>query len=320
MKRFVLLTWMLTVIPSVILLAQQNAQYSQYMFHGLYVNPAYAGYKSDLNLHSYYRTQWTNMEGAPKTLAFAADMATASDKVGLGFNIVSDRVGGERRTASYLNYAYRMRFNARETSRLAIGIGAGFVHGRYDESGINLDQDEPINLESIFLPDIRIGIFYYTPQFFVGAGGENLLSSLVFNDRTPYIKPSRHYYVQGGGLIPLAADFLLKPSTLIKTAANDGAQAWVVDLNANVIIAEQFSVGASYRTGFMSGGGNRSNQSGRNSVIGLAEFMTKSNLRVGYSFDYPLNSTVNNLGGTHEISLGYSISKQRIRERTPRFF
>lgn len=321
MKRSIILTLALTIISTVPLLAQQNAQYSQYMFHGLYINPAYAGYKSDLNLHSYYRTQWTNMDGGPKTLAFAADMATAGDKVGLGFNIVNDRIGGERRTASYFNYSYRLRFNESGANRLAIGIGAGFVYGTYDEMGVITDQPEPISLESTFLPDVRIGVFYYTPQFFVGAGADNLLSSVVFNDRSASIQPARHYYVQGGGLIPLADAFLLKPSTLIKTASNtEGRQAWTVDLNAAIIIAEQFSVGASYRSGFFTGGEDHSNLSTRNSMIGLAEFVTKNRIRVGYSFDYPLSSTISNLGGTHEISIGYSISKQQIRERTPRFF
>src|SRR5690606_36403140 len=208
-------------------------------------------------------------------------------------------------TAAYFNYAYRLRFNATGANRLAIGIGAGFVHGGYDESGINLDEPEAVSLESRFLPDVRLGLFYYAPQYFIGAGAENLLASLVANDAW-YIPPARHYYIQGGGLIPLDDAFLLKPSTLIKTAANAENQAWTIDLNAAVIVAEQFSIGASYRTGFFTGSDHASNLPSRNSIIGLAEFMTKSNIRIGYSFDYPLSSTINNLGGTHEISIGYS--------------
>lgn len=319
MKKSIIFSIALTVISSV-LFAQQNAQYSQYMFHGLHINPAYAGYKGDLNLHSYYRTQWTNMDGGPRTMAFAADMATNNDKVGLGFNIVNDRVGGERRTASYLNYAYRLKLEETGTKRLSFGIGAGVVHRSYDNAGIITDQPEALSLESIFLPDVRIGVFYHSPLFFVGGGAENLLSSIVFDDKNATIQPTRHYFFQAGGLIPLASEFLLKPSTLLKTASNPDNQAWTWDLNAALIIAEQFSLGASYRTGFLSGSDAMKNLSNRNSVIGLAEFQARNNIRVGYSFDYPLSSTINNLGGTHEISIGYSINKQRIRERTPRFF
>ncbi len=320
MKRSIIFTLVLTVISTMTVLAQQNAQYSQYMFHGLYINPAYAGYKGDLNLHSYYRTQWTNMDGGPRTLAFAADMATNNDRVGLGFNIVNDRVGGERRTASYLNYAYRLQLEETGTRRLSFGIGAGIVHGSYDNSGIITGDPEPLTLESMFLPDVRIGVFYHSPLFFAGAGAENLLSSVVFNDNKRSIQPSRHYFVQAGGLIPLAHDFLFKPSTLLKTANNPENQAWTLDLNAAVLIAESVTVGASYRTGWLTGDDAMKGLSGRNSVIALAEFAARNNIRVGYSFDYPLSSTMNNLGGTHEISIGYSIIKQGIRERTPRFF
>lgn len=320
MKKSIILTLIMWLSCSFILMAQQNAQYSQYMFHGLYINPAYAGYKGDLNLHSYYRTQWTNMDGGPRTIALAADMALASDKVGLGFNIVNDRVGLEKRTAAYFNYAYRLRLDQANSRHLSLGIGAGFVHGAYNQSDIITGQPEPISLESIFLPDVRLGVFYNSPLFFAGAGIENLLSSVVMNDEKASIQPSRHYFVQAGGIIPLANDVLLKPTTLLKTASNSSNQAWTWDLNAAVIFAEHFTLGATYRTGFLTGNDASTNLSKRNSIIGLAEFQTRSNIRVGYSYDYPLSSTINNLGGTHEISIGYMINKQRIRERTPRFF
>lgn len=320
MKKSIIITLVLLIGISVTTVAQQNAQYSQYMFHGLYLNPAYAGYKGDLNLHSYYRTQWTNMDGGPRTIAFAADMTLPNDKYGLGFNIVNDRVGSERRTAAYVNYAYKLQLDETALRYLSLGIGAGFVHGSYNQADIVTGQPEPISMESIFLPDVRLGIFYNAPQFFLGAGVENLLSSVVFNDRTRSIKPTRHYFFQGGGLVPLADDLLLKPSTLLKTASNSANQAWTWDINAAVIFAEQFSLGATYRTGFLTGGDAQRNLSKQNSIIGLAEFHTRSNIRVGYSYDYPLSSTLNNLGSTHEISIGYMINRQRIRERTPRFF
>lgn|SRR5690554_839373 len=320
MRNSIILTLAMLVSCSFALKAQQNAQYSQYMFHGLYINPAYAGYKGDLNLHSYYRSQWTNMEGGPRTMALAADMALDSDKVGLGFNIVNDRVGMEKRTAAYFNYAYRLRLDEANSRHLSLGVGAGFVHGSYNQSDIITGQPEPISLESIFLPDVRIGVFYNSPLFFAGAGIENLLSSIVMNDEKASIQPSRHYFMQAGGIIPVTSDVLLKPTTLLKTASNSPNQAWTWDLNAAVLFAEQFTLGVTYRTGFLTGSEASTNLSKRNSIIALAEFQTKSNIRVGYSYDHPLSSTVNNLGGTHEISVGYLITKQRIRERTPRFF
>ncbi len=62
--------------------AQQDAQYSQYMFNGIYINPAYAGYKEELNLHSFYRNQWTGIKGSPKSMSVAVD-AIANSKAAL---------------------------------------------------------------------------------------------------------------------------------------------------------------------------------------------------------------------------------------------
>lgn len=300
--------------------AQQNAQYSQYMFHGLYINPAYSGYKGDLNLHSYYRTQWTNMDGGPRTLALAADMLTNNEKVGLGLNIVGDRVGGERMTSAYLNYAYKLRLNDAGTQNLSLGIGAGMLFSSYDNAGIITDQPEAVALESMFLPDMRFGVHYSTPTFFAGLGVDNMIASLVFNDEKASLQPVMHYYLHTGTLIPMNADILFKPSVLLKSASRSDGRALTGDINAAFIFGERITGGLSYRTALSSGTGSTSNLPKRNSMIVLAEFVSNSNFRIGYSFDYPLSSTINNLGGTHEISLGYSIAKQRVRERTPRFF
>lgn len=300
--------------------AQQNAQYSQYMFHGLYINPAYSGYKEDLNMHSYYRSQWTNMDGGPRTLAFAADMLTNNEKVGLGLNIVGDRVGDERMTSAYLNYAYKLRLNESGTQKLSLGIGAGMLFSSYNNAGIITDQPEAIALESMLLPDMRFGVYYSTPSFFAGLGVDNMIATMVFNDKKASLQPVMHYYLNAGTLVPLNSDVLFKPSVLLKSASRSEGRALTGDINAAFIFGERITGGLSYRTALSSGTDHSPNLPKRNSMIVLAEFVAKSNFRIGYSFDYPLSSTINNLGGTHEISIGYSIAKQRVRERTPRFF
>src|ERR1700755_710582 len=102
--------------------AQQDAQFSQYIFNGLYINPAYAGYKSDFYVNSFYRSQWTGLEGAPQTVSIAADGAVANDKVGLGLLVQSDKIGAQSNTAAYANYAYRIQIGEDEDSRLAFGV------------------------------------------------------------------------------------------------------------------------------------------------------------------------------------------------------
>lgn len=318
-KIFVLL---LTVIATLPAFAQQVAQYSQYMFNALYINPAYAGYRGPVNLHTYYRSQWTGMPDGPRTMALAADMRTASDNVGLGVNLMSDRVGLEKRVYAYANYAYRLRVGWDPEDRLAFGLGLGVIHSAWDNAGMRTGDPEPMNIENSFLPDARFGIHYSNNRFFAGVGLDNLISRLIFNEGngSTRVPPVTQYYFNAGGIIPFDSDILFKPSVLLKNANNAGHRAWTSDLNAAVIFADQFTFGVSYRTALSSGRTLSSDLARPNSIIALAEFVAAGQFRVGYSFDYALNKMHNQVGSTHEISLGYSLSRGTQRVRTPRYF
>ncbi len=318
-KYYFLLLIALSTTPA---FAQQVVQYSQYMFNGLYINPAYAGYRGPVNFHTYYRSQWTDMPDGPRTLALAADMRTASDNVGLGFNLMSDRVGLEKRVYAYANYAYRLRVGWDPEDRLSFGLGLGFIHSGFDNGGARTHDPEAVNIENSFLPDARFGIYYSNNTFFAGLGVDNLISHLVFNERSgsTRIPPVTQYYLTGGGIVPLTTDILLKPSILVKNANRAVHRAWTTDLNAALIFADQFTIGLSYRTALSSGRQLSDGLKRPNSIIALAEFVAAGQFRIGYSFDYALNKINNQVGGTHEISLGYSLTKGTQRMRTPRYF
>ena len=302
--------------------AQQVAQYSQYMFNALYINPAYAGYRGPVNLHAYYRSQWTGMPDGPRTMALAADMRAAGDNVGLGFNLMSDRVGLEKRIYAYANYAYRLQVGADPEDRLAFGVGVGVIHSAFDNASWKPSDAEPISLENSFLPDARFGIHYSNNMFFAGVGVDNLISQLFFNDDASSAKmpPITQYYLNVGGIVPMTSDMLLKPSVLVKNANNAGNRAWTADLNAAVIFAEQFTFGVSYRTALSSGKKLSNDLARANSIIALAEFVAGGQFRIGYSFDYALSKLHNQVGSTHEISLGYTLNRGTQRMRTPRYF
>ena len=46
--------------------AQQDAQYTQYMYNTVSVNPAYAGSRGHLSIAALYRNQWLGLDGAPE--------------------------------------------------------------------------------------------------------------------------------------------------------------------------------------------------------------------------------------------------------------
>src|SRR5690606_7517283 len=198
MKKYLFLLLMTASAAQAV--AQQAAQYSQYMFNGLYINPAYAGYRGPVNFHTYFRSQWTDMPDGPQTLALAADMRTASDNVGLGLNVMSDRVGLEKRIYAYANYAYRLRVGWDPEDRL----GLGAIHFCFDNAAPRSNGPESINIENSFLPDTRFGIYYSNSRFFAGVGVDYLISRLVFNghNSSTRIPPVTPYYVSAGGSVP----------------------------------------------------------------------------------------------------------------------
>lgn len=320
MRKYIILILMtVSLTPA---FSQQVAQYSQYMFNAMYINPAYAGYRGPVNLHTYYRSQWTGMPEGPRTLALSADMRAANDNVGLGLNLMNDRVGLEKRVYAYANYAYRLRVGPDPEDRLSFGLGIGVIHSAFDNAAARTEQPEAVHVGNSFLPDARFGVFYSNNVFFAGIGLDNLISRLVFNQgsTSTRIPPVTQYYFNTGGVVPISGDMLLKPSVLFKNANNASHRAWTADLNAAVLFSDQFTLGVSYRTALSSGKNLASDLSRPNSIIALAEFVADGQFRIGYSFDYALSRISNQVGGTHEISLGYTLIRGTQRVRTPRYF
>src|SRR5690349_16699010 len=88
--------------------AQQDAQFSQYMFNGIYINPAYAGYREVWNAHAFYRNQWGGFPGAPKTISFAVDGIAREKRYGLALQAVNDKIGLQESTSMYANFSVRI--------------------------------------------------------------------------------------------------------------------------------------------------------------------------------------------------------------------
>jgi len=304
--------------------AQQDAQFSQYMFNGIYINPAYAGYREQWNMHAFYRDQWTNLPGAPKTFSLALDGTANNNKVGLGMQVMNDRLGPSNTTSLYGTYAYRIPLNEEGSSRLSIGISGGFVQQRIDmslltTSSSGLDPALATGRKNATLPDARLGIFYNTDRFFAGLSASNLMAhsfqkSDVMKEYLP-IKP--HIYLTAGGLVPLTDQLILKPSLLIK---EDLAGPTSVDLSAFVLISEKLWLGGSYRSSYLRKSNLEEHLRKPAAMVFMAEFFVNEKLRIGYAYDQTMNGTVANNYPTHELSLSYFFKHPKARMLSPRYF
>ena len=322
MKPYLTLIFLLIFIKTAS--SQQDAQYSQYMFNSLVINPAYAGYKETKNMSLLHRDQWTGFDGAPKTQTLIADGAFGADKkIGLGLSVVSDRAGLNRKNSVHGNYAYRIPMG--DEARLAFGISLGM--GQFSLSPDALVEDEQDDnfggSQTYFVPDARVGVHYSDAKFYAGLSATNLISNSINYQQVgkgTVATPARHYFLTAGYLFDLNPSFKLKPSILLR---EDTKGPTSLDLNTFVLIKESLWIGASYRSGvnLWKKTALNSNSFNQNSLVGVVETFFLKNLRMGYSYDYSLSDLGNYSNGTHEISLGVVLNpNKKSALLTPRYF
>lgn len=304
--------------------AQQNPQYSQYIFNGMIINPAYTGSKNVLNINAMHRVQWTGMPGAPNTQTFSIDGATKNNRVGLGLFMIHDRIGSGGKYSVLGNAAIKLQVS--ENGVLSFGTAVGayrqYIHGSEvhyqdpDDLNAPVDPTVPQNEEYVVKPDLRVGVYFHAERFYAGLSVENLI---YFRD-TRVIEPERHYYLTTGYVFDLNEYFKIKPSLLLKEDFNGPTN---VDLNAFLLYNDRIWLGASYRTA-----ANlfkkpvldvAENLQFRDAVALITQIYPTQRLRIGYGYDIMLNKLRKQ--NTHEISVGYLLlKKQDAKMLTPQYF
>lgn len=312
--------------------AQQNIQFSQYVFNGLSVNPAYAGYKEDLYLNAIYRHQWVSFPGAPRTGGISLDGAlNANDgRVGLGVQVMYDKLGPQDATSVYGMYSYRIPLDDEGTRRLCLGIGAGAtqyaINGTAFQYNDGADPSIPAAKVSTIVPDARFGIYYYTPKFYAGVSVMDLFS--LYTDNTGYywkgynyktIRKTQHLYLTAGTILNLSESLKLKPSILLK---EDFKGPTNVDLNAFLLIADRVWIGGSYRTGvrLWNKAAVTSDLDPLDAASAIVEFYATERFRIGYAYDLTISKLAAYQGGSHEISVGITFPAKKQRVLSPRYF
>jgi len=318
----------ITVLASIALKAdaQQTIQLSQYMFNGLALNPAYAGYKGDWTLNASSRIQWVGINDAPQTETLSADgLLNSNDQnVGVGVIATVDKLGPESNSSFYANYAYRLQLDNLDTRRLCFGIGVGFSDYSLDGSKlVAIDEGDtyiPAGTESKITPDFRFGAYYYSPNFYAGASVFNLASG-AFNsltDNPEIIKPVPTLYVTAGGLVPLSPDIDLKPSAMIE---EDFKGPTNLDLTTYLAFSRRFWIGGSYRFGITAWNSNlQSNLNEEDAAAAIVQFYVSDNVRIGYAYDFTTSKLASYQNGTHEVSVSITLPGKKERVVSPRYF
>lgn len=315
-----------TIFCSLFARAQQEAQYSQYVFNSMVINPAYAGYKETLNVSMLNRDQWTGLDGAPKTQSLIVDGAFFDNRVGLGLSVINDKIGLQHQSSAFINYSYRLPVGS-DDSRLALGLAAGVSQYTLNANDAVIDDTSDPNFagkSTYFAPDAKFGVFYSSEKFFAGASVTNLLANAIDyrnSGQGAIYKQGRHYFLSAGGLFDINSSIRFKPSFLIK---EDTKSPTSLDVNSFFLIKDAVWLGASYRTNvnLWKKPGLNTSAFNQNSLVGAVELFFARNIRVGYAYDYALSALGDYSNGTHEISLGFILNANRKSTAllTPRYF
>jgi len=300
--------------------AQQLPQFSQYIFNGLHINPAYAGYKGDGYIQTTYRSQWINFPGAPKTLSFTADVSANEGRMGLGVTYLKDQIGLTESNLGMLTYSYRIATGDR--SMLSLGLSAGISEYAFDPSRmvtVNPDPLLPSSRVAATTPNMNTGIFYHSDKFYAGLSAYNLIGrrALLRQDIAVAFHDF-HYYLTVGGMVRIAYDLQFKPSILVKQVKGSPTS---YDLNAMFLFGERVWLGGSFRSNVRIFEDQlQEDLSKRNAVALVMEYFVSPSLRVGYAYDYNLNALNSYRTESHELSVGVYLNRQRKIIYNPRWF
>ncbi|MEE9361985.1 MAG: type IX secretion system membrane protein PorP/SprF [Cellulophaga sp.] len=293
--------------------AQQDAQYTQYMYNTQVVNPAYAGSRGVFSITTLYRSQWTGVDGAPTTQTLTLN-TPVSNRVGLGLSLVNDEVGNGTSQNTYFDVDFSYTVPVSDKAKLSFGIKAGghlldinLSKLRNYNPGLLINQDSDIDKK--FSPNFGAGVYYHTNSFYVGLSVPNFLETQHFKTVTGsssyLVTREMEYYLISGLVLDFNYHLKFKPSLLLKATGGAPLQA---DLSANFLYRNNFSFGLAYRWDA--------------AVSALIGFQVSDRFMLGMAYDRETSE----LGGTQfndgsfEFFLRFELRSRHRKVLNARFF
>lgn len=311
MKKFNINSWRVIilgfiVINSNIVIAQQDVMYTQYMFNGLAINPAYAGSHDVVSTTALFRKQWLNVSGAPTSLSFTAHSPLPFKQMSAGILIVNDGIGINNETNVNLCGAYYIPVQG-EKAKLSFGLQGGITALNSDFSTLSPDNlnDPKLGTSQIsgVKPNVGAGVYYYSDKTYFGISLPRLLQNTFSNGNVTARKQSRHYFITGGHVIDIQPNYKLKPSFMIKAVSGAPVE---LDLNLNVLLMDRLWAGLSWRT--------------FDSMDAIFQYNVNEKLSIGYAYDFTTTKLSQHTSGSHELMVNYLFKNDKHKVLTPRYF
>lgn len=294
--------------------AQQDPMYSQYMFNMQAINPAYVGSWQTLGFTALARQQWVGLDGAPQTYSFSMQLPFENERFAAGLNLISDKVGMEKRFYLFGDYSYFVKLA--ERTNLRLGLKAGFTNYTNDLNQYTTSssgEPDPLFIGVInekFMPNFGIGAYLDGTNYFVSLSVPKVINNDFKSNYENYSVQSeiRHYFLSAGMIFAIDENLKFKPTMLTKASfSSEFGTPLQFDLSANFLFKEKFWLGGTYRF--------------EESFGMIAQFIFNKKLRLGYAYDISTNNLRNYNNGSHELMVSYQVNlSNKINVVSPRYF
>jgi len=303
MKKVI--TIIITLLTYSLCSAQQQPQFTHYMYNTIAVNPAYAGSRDALAINLTNRNQWVGIDDAPRTTSLSIHSPLRNNKMGLGLSIMKDQAGWENFTFVYADYSYTIK--TAEQQFLSFGIKAGFSQYKVDEELFTYPDvyEDPYFQDQInrWKFNTGVGLYYHSNLWYIGLSSPRIINN-DYNKSAEYVALERnHYYLIGGYVFNLGKHTKFRPS--FSTKYTKGTPV-ALELSAHFLVNEKFWFGASYRY--------------EDAFGALFDMQVTEKLRAGYAYEYTLSDLQSYTSGSHEIILIYEFKMKQTRYKSPRYF
>lgn len=300
------------MLGSMQLHAQQDPQYTNYMYNTVNINPAYAGSRGAMSIFGLHRTQWVGLDRAPVTNTLSVNTPIKNSKLGLGVSLINDRLGIMDENTLSVDVSYTLDFGGDNNHKLSFGIkgSANLLSVDY-ELLRRFDEDDPHlsgQINNQFTPNFGAGVYYHSDKAYLGFSVPNFLTTDRYNDNernTSYsmMRQKMHFHLIGGYVFDVNPDLKFKPAFLIKAVEGAPVQ---VDLTGNFLLFDKLTLGGAYRLDA--------------AWSALAAFQITDGLMIGYAYDNDVQALRHYNHGSHEIFVRFELFNRYKRMNSPRFF
>ena len=291
--------------------AQSRKYVSQFNHFQSYYNPGLTGYEGSA-LRGFVRNQWSGVEGAPKTYFVSLELdfgelggledPALMGKNAASLNMLHDTYGAFRETELIGAYASRIRISDRHNLRL--GAGINYLSVRLDGNALTSEQSQDATIgqylgsfANMQIIDFNLGLALTHENYYLSYGmhnvnGGRLSSGDVFMDGKPVSMMVqagyRHQFSQS--ITAIGNFFFRKQSGFADNT----------EINLKAMMLDTFWVGAGHRFNYANS---------------LHVGYLRGNVRLGYVYEFPINSSRQFLGNTHEFMVVLKILGQKEQDR-----